>query len=77
MDGVTFFLGIIALCMIVLTVAAIIISMTLIKILRGIGELVNEIHYGVRDITPRVSNIVGGVETLFTFTKLISSLFKK
>ncbi len=74
MDAQTFFLGIIALCMVVITIGMVGIGIVLLGILRVLAKLLYRVNIDYEAMSPKVHRIVENLEygtTLMGFLNLL------
>jgi len=77
MEGLaTFFLGVIAICMVILTIGMIGIFVVLVGILKALKELIFEIKLDYKVLSPKVHQIVENIESTTSILSMFS-IFKR
>jgi len=78
MEGLTaFFLGVIAVCMVIITVGMVGIFIVLFGILRNLRELLIELKIDYKVLSPKVHQIVENVENTTSLLKVFNILKRK
>jgi len=73
----TLFLGIIAICMLIITIGMIIISIILAGILRALKELLTEIKMDYKVISPKIHKVIENIESTTSILGLLSIFRRK
>ncbi|NPA51847.1 MAG: hypothetical protein GXO22_03030 [Aquificae bacterium] len=77
MDWNTFFLGIIAICMIIITLGMIVMGILMILILKVIRDLLIEIKLDYKALSPKIARIIEDVEHTASMFNIFSFFFRK
>ena len=73
----TFFVGIIAVCMIAITVVTMLVSGQVVKTLKEMNDLIAETKTEVKTFTARSSSAAAGIEAVASIVNLVVPLFKR
>ncbi len=77
MDAQTFFLGIIAICMVIITIGMIGIGVVLIGILKVLAQLLYKINVDYQAISPKLHRIIENLEFSTTMVGFLNLLRKR
>ena len=77
MEASTFFLGIIALCMVIITVGMLVVSVILFAILKTLSQLLIKVNVDYKTLSPKVHKIVENLEYTTSILGLLSILRRK
>ena len=73
----TIFLGIIAICMLVITIGMIVVSFTLFGILKTLREILMEIKLDYKVLSPKVHKVIENIESTTSIFSLLSIFRRK
>ncbi len=77
MDWNTFFLGIIAVCMVIITLGLIVMGVMMIIILKVLKDLLIEIKLDYKALSPKIARIVEDVEHTASIFNIVSFIFRR
>ncbi|WP_457640823.1 hypothetical protein [Persephonella sp.] len=77
MEASTFFLGIIALCMVIITVGMLVVSVILFAILKTLSQLLIKVNVDYKTLSPKVHKIVENLEYTTSILGLLSIFRRK
>ncbi len=77
MDWNTFFLGIIAICMVIITLGMIVMGILMALILKVIKDLLIEIKLDYKALSPKIARIVEDVEQTASILNLFTFFFRR
>ncbi len=77
MEASTFFLGIIALCMVIITIGMLVVSVVLFAILKTLSQILVRLNVDYKTLSPKVHKIVENLEYTTSILGLLSFFRKK
>ncbi len=77
MDWNTFFLGVIAVCMVIITLGMIVMGILMALILKVIKDLLIEIKLDYKALSPKVARIIEDVEQTASIFSLLTFFFRR
>ncbi|ACO03713.1 MAG TPA: hypothetical protein DEP48_05650 [Persephonella sp.] len=77
MEASTFFLGIIALCMVIITVGMLVVSVVLFAILKTLSQILVRLNVDYKTLSPKVHKIVENLEYTTSILGLLSFFRRK
>jgi len=77
MDWNTFFLGIIAICMVIITFGMIVMGVLMTLILKVIKDILIEVKLDYKAISPKIARIVEDVEQTASIFSLLTFFFRR
>jgi len=77
MEANTFFLGIIALCMVIITIGLFVMSIVMAVLLKQVATLLMRLNMDYKILSPKVQKIVENVEYTTSILSIFSLLKRK
>ncbi|WP_456465311.1 hypothetical protein [Persephonella sp.] len=77
MEANTFFLGIIALCMVIITLGLLVMSVVMAVLLKQVATLIVRLNMDYKILSPKVQKIVENVEYTTSIFSIFSLLRRK
>ncbi|WP_457621859.1 hypothetical protein [Persephonella sp.] len=77
MEASTFFLGIIALCMVIITIGMIVVSVVLFAILRTLSQILVRLNVDYKTLSPKIYKIIENLEYTTSILGLLSFFKRK
>jgi hypothetical protein len=77
MDILTFFVGVIALCMVVITVCVIFIGSQMTRTLKDLGSLIDQTKQEVSTLSAKTSAAVSSIQAISSVANLVTLFFKR
>ncbi len=77
MDWNTFFLGIIAICMVIITLGMIVMGILMALILKVIKDILIEVKLDYKALSPKIARIIEDVEQTASIFNLLTFFFRR
>ncbi len=77
MDWNTFFLGIIAICMVIITLGMIVMGVLMALILKIIKDILIEVKLDYKALSPKIARIIEDVEQTASIFSLLTFFFRR
>ncbi len=77
MDWNTFFLGIIAICMVIITLGMIVMGILMALILKVIKDILIEVKLDYKALSPKIARIIEDVEQTASIFSLLTFFFRR